>query len=69
MTHYLNEDNPELWEKVKDHVLDWKDCHDWGEDMDSLICIKCGKKAIMIDNMTWVCPINRDIPTKYFHSG
>ncbi len=61
---YLSDDDPELWELVKDHVLEL----DQGSDM-PLKCKKCGSKPVQKMNLLWVCPINIQVPDKYFHAG
>lgn len=66
MISYLEEDDPELWEKVKDHRIDMPD--DW-EGEYPIFCKKCGKRAVQMINMLWVCPETSQIPTKYFHAG
>lgn len=63
---YLEDDNPELWEKVKNHTINMPS--DW-EGEYPIFCNKCGKEAVMLINMLWVCPETADIPTKYFHPG
>ncbi len=66
MTSYLSDDDPELYEKVKDHGIDIPD--DW-EGEYPLFCKKCGKKAVQKMNMLWICPIMYEIPDKYMHPG
>jgi hypothetical protein len=63
---YLSEDNPEFWEKVKDHYI--KMPEDW-EGETPLYCHKCGKQAVQRIDMLWVCPIAYDIPNKYISAG
>ena len=62
----LNIDDPELWEKVKDHNIDMPD--DW-EGEHAIFCKKCGKKAVVTSNLLWICPELYNIPDKYFHPG
>lgn len=68
MKKYLKDDYPELWEKVKDHQLDWQEDED-GEVIFPLLCKKCGKHAVQKMNMLWICPEIYDIDDKYFHPG
>lgn len=66
MRKYLEDDNPELWEKVKDHKIDIPD--DW-EGEYPIFCTKCGKIAVQKMNMLWVCPDSYHIPDEYFYAG
>lgn len=68
MTAYFKNEAPELWEKAKIHILDWKEDED-GEPIFPIICKGCGKSAVMKTNMSWVCPEVYDIADKYFHAG
>jgi hypothetical protein len=61
---YLEDDNPVLWEKVKDHVLDMPD--DWEGECD-IFCKKCGKKGVMTHFMLWICPELLGIGKEYLH--
>jgi uncharacterized protein YaeQ len=69
MTSYLSEDNPEAWEKAKEHILDWKPEHDDASYPEVPKCKKCCRKAVQKMNMLWICPELYDIPDKYFHEG
>lgn len=60
----LKDDDPVLYEKVKDHTLDMPE--DWEGEF-PLYCKKCGKEAVMDDHMLWMCPELYDIPSKYTH--
>jgi hypothetical protein len=68
-TDYLSDDNPDLWEKVKDHVLDWKPEHDDGSSKSLPKCKKCGCEAVQKMNLLWICPQIYDVPDKYLHPG
>lgn len=63
---FLQDDNPDLWEKVKGHVIDMPD--DWEGEF-PIFCKKCGKEGVMKSNMLWICPEVYDIPNEYFHPG
>ena len=70
MISYLQDDDPKLWEKVKDHILDWPE-EEEDEEGNFIVplCKKCGKEAVQKMNMLWVCPEVYNIPDKYFHPG
>jgi hypothetical protein len=64
MKKYLSDDNPELWEKLRGHLLN-KDPNDV-ESLDDLFCVKCGKKAVIRSDLRYVCPELYHLENCYF---
>ena len=51
MTAYLSENDPERWEKVKEHFVEIPE--DW-EGEYPVFCRKCGKRAVQTIQMLWI---------------
>lgn len=66
MSYFLSEDDPDLYERVKDHILDMPD--GWQGEY-PIACVKCGKRAIQKMNLLWICPELAGVPDKYLGAG